>query len=452
MDRRLKNNPEQLRTNLFTISNRFMAHLLQQLKKNAEQPLMVPIFVLLIPIVANMPEMGMAVLALYIEQLVRLTPIRWGHIRSKLTWKNPGIWLLLLFLMYCVGVMYSTNTDAGWKDIGMKASLALLPIYFICYPIRLDRKKFVRFFLYGAFLSIIINCSIVVVDAINYHHVDFYYFKGEQLSHLMHRGYWAVYLTIALFMLLNILLNDLYENKIKHIIFHLMGALVLLFFIVLTGSKMGIILAGIISLWTLKRVLQQIRWKWIPIGVMVVLLAGLFLLMQKDNGLTNRFQQMVTQTFQALERIDVHNPGSTGARRQTWDASWSLIKENPFFGVGTGDFKASLVARDKEKGYVEIAKAQLNSHNQLLNTQLTIGMLGTIFLLMAFIVNFKRVREDDFCLIRWGITALLFIALLTESMLETQAGIIPYSFLLCAIATSFLPLQRSQKGVEKISS
>src|SRR5690554_92990 len=84
------------------------------------------------------------------------------------------------------------------------------------------------------------------------------------------------------------------------------------------------------------------------------------------------------------------------------------------------------------------SQMNLNSHNQFLNSHVAIGVFGSLFLLMTIVSNLFKFNPDPFRSWRLGIVFILFIALLPESMLEVQAGIIPYAFFLTFL-TAFKP-------------
>ena len=81
------------------------------------------------------------------------------------------------------------------------------------------------------------------------------------------------------------------------------------------------------------------------------------------------------------------------------------------------------------KNEKELYSKKLNSHNQFLQTTIAIGLPGLIVLLLILgIPLFLFYRQSDF-------SAVIFVLLIVfnflfESMLETQAGVIFFSFFL----------------------
>ena len=128
-----------------------------------------------------------------------------------------------------------------------------------------------------------------------------------------------------------------------------------------------------------------------------------------------------------------------------WTGSWEAAKENIPYGVGTGDAKDILKNKYKDKSLEYFYNREYNAHNQYLQILLTLGIPGiAVFvsgLLYAFFISIKkRYFLYIVFLIIFGLN------ILTESMLERQAGVVFYAVfnaLLCLIA--FVPLPESVK-------
>src|SRR5690554_8211483 len=86
-----------------------------------------------------------------------------------------------------------------------------------------------------------------------------------------------------------------------------------------------------------------------------------------------------------LESYDKTGAESTTARLFVWDASVDLIKENFWFGVGTGDIKDELRQSKLGKVCTGIAQMNLNSRNQFLIFHAASGVFRSLFLQMAIV-------------------------------------------------------------------
>lgn len=384
------------------------------------------LFAFLIPSFKSL--FGIWVLLFILEILIRRIPIKKSYISSQLVWKNPGIWLILFYLMHIVGLFYTDNMQFATADLGMKASFLLIPFVFLLFPIQIDWKLFIRCFLIGAFVSIVLNFSLSLRDFLD--GGTYKSFLDTNSSSFMHRGYWAVYLSIAYYFILKIAMQI---NKKGHLFFCLLGALVLLLTVVITGAKIGMFLVLLISLWAGVSLFIRVKKRWFSLLFVAVFIggfAGAFVLF--PNAL-QRIKDMINDSNQSIEQLDKVKITSTGARIMLWDSATELISENFWWGVGTGDLKDELQKRNYEKGYIGVAEQNFNSHNQFFNTHLALGVFGVFFLWMTFITNVIRNPLNKQTSWRIMLTLLLCLALIPESMLETQAGIIPFAFLLSAI-------------------
>jgi O-antigen ligase len=118
---------------------------------------------------------------------------------------------------------------------------------------------------------------------------------------------------------------------------------------------------------------------------------------------------------------------TTGARMIIWDLSWDIIAERPVFGSGTGDVKDDLMVQYKKNEYHHLFEHQLNAHNEFIQMLIAIGVVGCIiFLLYIF---YPLTHSDLFGnIVYLGFILIIFFNFMTESMLETQAGVVFYAF------------------------
>ncbi|HLW30452.1 MAG TPA: O-antigen ligase family protein [Brumimicrobium sp.] len=401
-----------------------------------EGPLGIYLMAFLIPL--NAKWLGFGVLIIILEQIIRRTPIKKENIKAQLTFKNPGVWLFLFYFMHVVGLIHTENMAFANMDLGMKSTLAIFPVFFILYQPTVRWRVFVRWFIFGAFVSIAVNLSLSLEAYFDTKNIRF--LSGADFSQMMHRGYWAVYLLIAYFFMLLTVIKT--QSKFKLFI-NLFGALLVALFIVLSESRLGYLVLALLSIWGLIRFIQIIKNKWI-IPIIVGLFATCFLLVYNFMpSAVNRVTSTVETMLEPKENLDKVKPKATAARMFLWETSVELIKENFWFGVGTGDIKDVFIQRNLDKGYIGLAEKNLNPHNQFFNSHLALGVFGSLFLLLAVVTNFIRLRPDPLRSWRIGIVFILFMALLPESMLEVQAGIIPYAFLLTFL-TAFKPKQESK--------
>jgi hypothetical protein len=388
-----------------------------------EGPLGIYLMAFLIPLYAKW--LGFAVLIIILEQIIRRTPVRITDIKTQLTWRNPGVWLFLFYLMHVVGLIHTENMAFANMDLGMKSTIAIFPVFFMLYQPVVRWAVFTKFFVFGAFVSIVYNVSANLGIYLETNNI--YFMTGSGLSSLMHRGYWAVYLLVAYFFLIKMTFQT--KSK-KQMLVNFFGALVMAFFIILSESRLGLIGLVLISAWEVIKLARAFKSKWI-IPVAAALFLGMVLLVYNFMPrVVNRVSTTIETVLQPIDSNSDEKAIERSARSYLWGSSIELIKENFWFGVGTGDVKDVFVQRNSEKGYSRFVELRLNSHNQFFNSHIALGVFGSLFLLLSIVTNLMRQKSDPLRSWRTGIVFVLFLAMLPESMLESQAGIIPYAFLL----------------------
>ncbi|MBK8368983.1 MAG: O-antigen ligase family protein [Bacteroidetes bacterium] len=130
----------------------------------------------------------------------------------------------------------------------------------------------------------------------------------------------------------------------------------------------------------------------------------------------------------------------TGSRIFVWKASFEVIKENLILGVGTGDSRDKLMEKYLEKNMKTEYEFGLNSHNQFLNTTVSIGIIGLIVLMLCFWMPFYQGWKQKELLLM-GFVVIVSMNLLFESMFERQSGVIFYVFLNTILCSTFVPIK-----------
>lgn len=176
-----------------------------------------------------------------------------------------------------------------------------------------------------------------------------------------------------------------------------------------------------------------------------------------ESGLTSARAQQWYQLRPRIENFLVgwenyryhHNPNSSSLiqRLEYWRCSLLIIKENPLFGVGTGDVPLAFSSfYEKNQSRLD-PQFRLRSHNQFLSITVAFGIAGLLwflFVLVAPMVIVKGYRQYLY-VVFW---LIFFISIFTEDTLETQEGVTFFAFFTAffLLGTSIARLQsESQK-------
>jgi O-antigen ligase len=109
-----------------------------------------------------------------------------------------------------------------------------------------------------------------------------------------------------------------------------------------------------------------------------------------------------------------------------WKDSWELIKENPVFGVGTGDIKDKLKQKYTDERFFYGAENRFNPHNQFLHTGVALGFMGFIILVLLLTVPAAWAGKDKNYLFV-SLCVIIAFNCMTESVLEVQKGVLFFS-------------------------
>ena len=126
-------------------------------------------------------------------------------------------------------------------------------------------------------------------------------------------------------------------------------------------------------------------------------------------------------------------------RLELWRATLDVVRDNLWFGVGTGDVDDALHARLADRGSF-LADTKKSTHNQYLALLAAFGVVGCALLLLLFLrplFHSLRHRVSPL-MVAWLITIL--ISFLTEDTLDTLAGI-----LFCTWFLAFRPRRHKKR-------
>lgn len=123
------------------------------------------------------------------------------------------------------------------------------------------------------------------------------------------------------------------------------------------------------------------------------------------------------------------NPGghSMSQRFEFWRVSLHIIRDNLFFGVGTGDIKQAYAAKYVQLNSELEPRFRHRAHNQFLAIFVTFGILGLLWFVFSLVYPgiVKRKLTSYRYFVFW---VTMIISMLVEDTLETQMGVTLYAF------------------------
>ena len=314
---------------------------------------------------------------------------------------------------------------SGLFDVQIKLSILLFPIIFSAKPTNeSDKQKIIAAFVLGCFSA----SALMILRA-----THTFFTIGENIffyeafaSFIIHPSYISMYINLAIIWMLRGNAKNIFQDKKLAKIISAISVFYFTIIVVLLSSKLGIIsLLLIYLLFGIRYIVQTKKIKILGIAIIAAWVAS-FVIIKYIPEVNERFKNAINAVSES--KPDKTNAESSAVRLLVWKAATTIIHENIFIGVGTGDVKDELMKKYQQLGYTGAYKHKLNAHNQFLQTGIALGIIGILFLIITLVlpayISWQQNNYFYVCLI-----VLLSFNFLTESMLETQSGVMFYAFL-----------------------
>jgi O-antigen ligase len=335
---------------------------------------------------------------------------------------------IAIYIFYLIGMLYSKNMKYGFFDLQIKFSMFLFPLIFATVNTNFKIQKLIsnvfKSFIAGCVTGTLILLGIALYSYFGSGNPMFFFYTS--FSRYLHPSYLSMYLNLAVSILAYHLIRKERPStkKIRTLLFVL--ALYLSFVIILLSSKAGIFsllfLFMIITIYII--VINKQVWKGLLFFFLVLMTfyAGYNFL----PTIAARFKR-AESVLAEQKKSSQETKESNSERLVVWKAGIEVIRENPVFGVGTGDVKDALLSEYQKENRLLVYNMRLNAHNQYLQTYIALGIFGTLLLIIYLVVpGWFAIRRIHF--IYFSFLAVFAFNILVESMLEVQAGVIYYAF------------------------
>ncbi|MDQ3193273.1 MAG: O-antigen ligase family protein [Bacteroidota bacterium] len=147
---------------------------------------------------------------------------------------------------------------------------------------------------------------------------------------------------------------------------------------------------------------------------------------QEKSSLLDRISKVIWEIDRYFKG---YNPSghSVTMRFEFWRTAIGIIKENPTWGVGTGDVLTAFKNR-YEQNQSQLGKEwRHRSHNQFLAIAVALGLIGLLYFLFSLIYPFLNDKSSkSYIYLIFFIIAVF--SMFSEDTLETQAGVTFFAF------------------------
>lgn len=347
--------------------------------------------------------------------------------------------IFYLFIIICS--IYSINFGQAQKEIVRFLSFLIYPLIFssiIPFNFK-ERRKIILFFI----ISLIIFFSICIVVSTQRQlvfwgeggHFNWYFFYRYDFLEVFnqHPTYVSIFTLLAL-SFLNFLPEK--EQLIKDEIINGVLSLILIFALVLYGSRIGYILLMLLGVIYLIRLLTLKRLNELfLILISFILLLGISwnIPIVKERIL---FTAGENYDYKYNDKKKVNLGTEEQGRLLMWKDALELIKEKPLLGYGTGASRQVLLDKYEEKGHHIFLEGRYNAHNTYLELLLWGGVvLLVIYLVYLGLLFYQSIIKKDLLLFLFFL--IISIVGITETIFIAQ-GIMFAAFFYCFLNQKYL--------------
>ena len=346
----------------------------------------------------------------------------YSQFKIKKNWIKLSI--ISLWLLPFIQLLLLNKIDENLNKLITKITLFLFPILILIgyHNDKINLSRILKLLIYGTITSSLF-CLINAV-------ISYYFLKDNNaltyisLSLFHHPSYFTMYL--------NFVVGLIYLNNLKPIMnFKLSTNLSMIivsflsFFVLFATSKTGWITNILVHLFFISCMFLKKKINKKAIIYFLVLMVPFSTVIYTNKKIQTRFNEIITNSFQKKDQKE--ELSSTTIRKKIWSSSLKLIKEKWITGYGTGLSKKVLQEQFKKDGYDSILKRNYNSHNQYLQVFLDQGVFGFLLLMLfTFGMLYASLKQKDFIYALFLV--IMILNFMTESILETQSGVIFFAF------------------------
>ena len=151
----------------------------------------------------------------------------------------------------------------------------------------------------------------------------------------------------------------------------------------------------------------------------------------KHPGLRARLSSTLFE-YNLYRRYNNPNGGSLSQRMEYTRASFHIIKQHPWFGVGTGDVPQAFAESYDEIHSPLKDEFRFRAHNQYLAIAVAFGLVGLAFFLFVLLYPWFASKRNHTYLYMMFLCVML-LSMFPEDTLETQAGATLFAFFMALL-------------------
>jgi len=331
--------------------------------------------------------------------------------------KQGWFWMFCSFyILHLIGIIYSDQKGDGMDISQSEIGFLYFPVLLSTYSLKkYELQKILRIF---CFSNVVVAGYLIlraVYYTLVYHDIIFTY---SIFSGFIHPSYSSLYFTfsIAILFLGGFQLSALPKKDFN---IKLSVSILLVFGVLFCSSKIGLIALVLLILFLSGYFIVKFKNIYYTSLLLLISFSICFIFIKYVPSPLERFNNVLvdynnTKGVKYYDLQDFNKQTTTKglnkresilARIFIWDAAIPVIKQHLLFGVGPGDATMAMASSAENKGISTFDK--YNMHNQYIETQMGLGLLGLlILLLLTFGILIYSIVKKDLLL---GILVILVI-------------------------------------------
>lgn len=364
------------------------------------------------------------------------------NIKTTITYMKQRKLLWLWFLFYAIHLYsstYSVNTAQSHFDLETKLSFIILPI--IIGPALLDKNKIKNIllsFIAGLAAMAVLFLSRATWNFAHTHDMGVFFYHTLVGGFDANAVYYSLYSFLAIAAMLFMPQDDTYtKNKfLDYSIFFI----VLIFFILLSSKSMLLLFCVLVLPMYLKRSFHRAR--AISFVSITLFIVAFSVIAFTKNPIKKRYTEILVNTHKT-EWLPEYSTGkqqhfnNLTLRLFLWKTALENVQEQNLWLTGCGNGGVQEIQKQKiltkygtkhELLNVTPPLWEYNLHNMYIQTLLMLGLPGLFTFILIVISPFLLLKNVQFKPIISCFTISTLFFMVQESALQTQAGIIFFTF------------------------
>ncbi|HYM95224.1 MAG TPA: O-antigen ligase family protein [Chitinophagaceae bacterium] len=353
---------------------------------------------------------------------------------------------ILFYIIQVSALLYTHNKEAALSDLRIKSGLLFIPLAVYSSGYLDVKRRNNLLFYYSVILAFICLFCLgwAFIKYLNNHDSSLFYYHTLVSPLEQHAVYFSIYVFIGIVYLLESIRKS---NFIIAKSYYFILIAFLSVFLFLLASKLVIVyFLFYLAYYFIAYIVRKKKRKFITVAFFFLCIAASAFVFFSSNMISQRFSDLLKGSINIVKQ-EKYSPGVYFNGIQFRLLEWKLVTETLnknqrwWAGVSPGDAQSfldsvyiskNMYAGDPKKGTQ--GYLVYNTHNQFLESLLQTGIIGlvsfmAIFFFLVRIMWQKRKREASF------IIFLVLIFCFSESLLETQYGIILITFFPLFIST-----------------